>query len=153
MVRKYAAVFAARGEEIRVPAECLVEMGLAEGERMVVEALPGRLFLTPFWDAQAVRGDLREIARDLEAIRSRLRRVAGVLPDLSGSAEEEEPFPGFPAAGAAAGAAGPPVASGAAAAAADLLGTLECILADDIEPALAKLLEAVALASGQAGEV
>jgi glutathione S-transferase len=121
-MRRYGTLFSAsEEEEIRVPAECLAELGLAEGARVVVEAVPGRLLVTPYWDAQAVRADLDAIARGLAGLRGRLRRVAGLLP---------------PPADADSAAADP---------GADLLGTLECILVDDLEPALAKLRQAVAL--------
>jgi hypothetical protein len=125
MVRRYAAVFPAVGEEVRVPPECLAEMGLAEGERVVVEVMPGKLLFTTFWDVQAVRSALGGIARDLAEVRARLRHVAGLLPE-------------------------PPEAGEAAVSdlGADLLGTIEVILADDLEPALTKLQEAVAVTLG-----
>jgi hypothetical protein len=136
MVRRYVAVFpVAGGEELRVPSEYLAEMGVAPGARVVLEAAPGRILLSTFWDVQKVRSDLGAIARDLEEIRGRLRRVAGLLPELTGggAAKMAEETPEIAEVGA------------------DLLGTLECILADDVEPALAKLQEAVAITLGQLG--
>ncbi|HZF14182.1 MAG TPA: hypothetical protein VFE33_35750 [Thermoanaerobaculia bacterium] len=120
MIRRHATIFATGEEEVRVPPGCLAELGLAEGARVVVEAAPGRLLLTPYWDVQAVRADLHAIARDLAEVGSRLRRVTGLLP------EPAEP-------------------AGAAEVGADLLGTLECLLADDLDPALAKLQDAMGL--------
>jgi hypothetical protein len=125
-MRRTATLSSTPNEEVRLPADCLAELGLGEGARVVIEAIPGRLLLTAYWDARAVGADLGEIARDLEALRSRLLRLAGLLPE--------------PAVPEAAEAALAPLDAGA-----DLLGTLECILADDLEPALAKLREAVAL--------
>jgi len=130
VIRRQATIFAAvTEEEVRVPAGCLAELGLGEGARVVVEAAPGRLLLTPDWDVQAVRADLHAIARDLTEARGRLRRVTGLLP------EPAEP-------------------SDAAQVDADLLGTLECLLADDLEPALAKIQEAIGLLQeeGDAGD-
>jgi antitoxin component of MazEF toxin-antitoxin module len=138
MVRKYAAVFPARGEEVRLPPECLAEMGLVEGTRVVLEASPGRLLLTPFWDVRAVRSDLGTIATELEEIRARLRRVAGLLPKPLADAEPDRTDGTDPTEMFAVGI--------------DLLGTLECLLADDLEPALAKLQEAVTLTLGQLEE-
>src|SRR5262249_45668760 len=120
VMRRQATVVSSPDEEMRVPPGCLAELGLGEGARVVVEVTPGRLLLTPYWDAQAVRADLDGIARDLTEVRRRLRRVMGLLPE-----------PAEPAASAEAGA--------------ELLGTLECLLADDLDPALAKLQQAVAL--------
>jgi antitoxin component of MazEF toxin-antitoxin module len=135
MVRRYATVFPSRGEEVRLPPECLAEMGLAEGTRVVLEASPGRLLLTPFWDLPTVRSDLGTITDDLKEVRARLRRVAGRLPAPTESSEPERPdTPEMFAVGL------------------DLLGTLECILADDLEPALAKLQEVVVLTLGQMGD-
>src|SRR5262245_3939307 len=91
MVRRYAAVFPAAGEEVRVPSDCLAEMGLTEGERVVVEATPGKLLFTAFWDVQAVRSALGGIARDLAEVRTRLRHVAGLLPEpMEGEAAVSE---------------------------------------------------------------
>jgi len=137
MVRRYAAVFPAEDEELRVPPECLAEMGVAPGTRVVLEATRGRILLSTFWDVQTVRSDLGTIARDLEEIRGRLRRVAGLLPEPGGmgTAKIPEEAPEIATVGA------------------DLLGTLECILADDVEPALAKLQEAVAITLGQLGGI
>ncbi len=131
MVRRYAVVVPSEGEEVRIPAECLAEMGVVLGARVAVETMPGRLLLTPFWDVQAVRSDLGTIAHDLEAIRARLRRVAGLLPEAAEEPEEAVAAPALFELGA------------------DLLGTLECILADDLGSALAKLDEAVTLTLGQ----
>ena len=133
MMRRYAAVFPAADGEVRVPQECLAELGLAQGTRVVLEATPGRLLLTPFWDVETVRADLGAIARDLDEIRGRLRRVTGLLPETPPQPSE------------------PPEPPEVAAVGADLLGTLECILADDLDPALAKLQEAVAVTLGQLG--
>jgi hypothetical protein len=138
MVRRSMEIFPTEGDrrdEVRVPPECLAEMGIAPGTRVVVEATPGRLLLSTFWDAREVRSDLGAIARDLEEIRGRLRRVAGLLPEPR-AAGTAEPTPGTPEISEVG---------------ADLLGTLECILADDIEPALVKLQEAVATTLGQLG--
>jgi antitoxin component of MazEF toxin-antitoxin module len=132
MVRKVASVFPSRGEEVRLPPECLTEMGIAEGARVVLETRSGRLLLTPFWDVRTVHSDLGTIASELEEIRARLRRVARLLPESA-----ESPAPETPEMFAVG---------------IDLLGTLECILADDLEPALAKLQEAVTLTLGQLGE-
>lgn len=135
MVRRYAEVFPSRGEEVRLPPECLAVLGLAEGTRVVLEAGPGRLLLTPFWDLPAVRSDLGTITDDLREVRARLRRVTGLLPAPTEDSDPErsdtqEMF----------------------AVGLDLLGTLECILADDLEPALAKLQEVVVLTLGQMGD-
>jgi hypothetical protein len=148
MVRRYAAVFPAAGEEMRVPQECLAEMGLAQGTRVVVEATPGRLLLTPFWDVQAVRSDLGAIARDLAAIRGRLRRVAGLLPGPSGAGLPNPVISVTPEMPEMPETLETPEMAEVGA---DLLGTLECILADDLEPALAKLQEAVAVTLGELG--
>jgi hypothetical protein len=129
LMRRTATVSADPGEGVRVPSDCLAELGLGEGARVVVEAIPGRLLLTPYWDVQAVGADLGEIARDLEEVRGRLLQLAGLLPETAVPEAAES-------------ALGPLKAESAGA---DLLGTLECILADDLEPALAKLQEAVAL--------
>jgi hypothetical protein len=132
MMRKYASVFPSRGEEVRIPSECLAEMGIAEGARVVLETRPGRLLLTPFWDLRTVHSDLGTITSELEEVRARLRRVARLLPEPAESPALETPE--------------------MFAVGIDLLGTLECILADDLEPALAKLQEAVTLTLGQMGE-
>jgi antitoxin component of MazEF toxin-antitoxin module len=126
VIRRQATIFSAPEEEVRVPPGCLAELGLGEGARVVVEVAPGRLLLTPYWDAAAVRADLHSIARDLAEVRRRLRRVTSLLP------EPAEPD------GAAEGAESTAEVGGA-----DLLGTLECLLADDLDPALAKLQEAL----------
>src|SRR3954452_17076888 len=79
-MRRTATLSSTPNEEVRLPADCLAELGLGEGARVVVEAIPGRLLLTAYWDAQAVGADLGEIARDLEEVRGRLLRLAGLLP-------------------------------------------------------------------------
>ncbi|HTQ80639.1 MAG TPA: hypothetical protein VMM92_11625 [Thermoanaerobaculia bacterium] len=131
MVRRHAVVFATQGEEMGVPADCLAAMGFAPGERVTVEASPGRLQLTPFWDAEAMRADLRGLALDLESLSARLREVAGRLPEPPNDADLPSPLD-LNAVGT------------------ELLGALECILADDLEPALAKLRDAVDLTLGAA---
>lgn len=128
MIRRYATILAAgKEDEVRVPPGCLAELGLDAGARVVVEAAPGRFLLTPAWDVQAVRADLDAIARDLAEAGRRLRRLTGLLPE-----------PAEPADAAEVGA--------------DLLGTLECLLADDLDPALAKLRDAMGLLQELGGE-
>lgn len=116
---KRVKVFTEESGRLEVPADCLAELGVPSGEWATVRAAPGRLVITPAGALGDLTAEVGSVARELDAVRTRLRDLAvgmaaAVPADYEGGRETE------------------------------ILGTLQCVLADAIEPALAMLGEAAA---------
>jgi hypothetical protein len=125
MPRKPVPVHASPQNEVRVPADWLPELGIAEGEPASPQLARGRLVLTRLPDLPGVQSRLSSIAERLEVLRDELAETARELP------EPLEPLSG---------------AEAAADAESDVLGTIECLLSDEFDPAIRKL-RAVAAAT------
>jgi len=116
-------VHSAPDQEIHIPAPWLVELGLAEGQPATVEILRGRLVLTRPRDLRSVQGELTAVAEAMESLRDRLAAAARQLPEPleTGSGSEALDLEG------------------------DILVTIECVIGDEIDPAIRKLRIAAAI--------
>jgi hypothetical protein len=94
----------------------LKRFGFAPGQAVLVRFDQERLEILPMSSPEVVRDKLKQAAGELRAFRERMRNLVKELP--SGSDEELEED------GTLEG---------------ELLGMLECLLSDDLEPALRKL--------------
>jgi hypothetical protein len=97
-------------------AMALERSGFGPGQRVLVRFGPGRLQVLPFTTTQEVRDGLALVAKDLRLLEARIRELLIRLPTLSDEQlETGETLEG------------------------ELQGLLECLLADDVVPALRKL--------------
>lgn len=101
--------------------EALSAAGLAAGTRLLVRLSPGRLSAGPFPEPDDVQGRCRLLAADLGDSAERVRELLATLPAVPAEGLAEE---------------GPETVESS------IQGTLECVLADDLEPAIRSLLEA-----------
>lgn len=101
--------------------EALSVAGLAAGTRLLVRLSPGRLSAGPFPEPDDVRGRCRLLAADLGDFAERVRELHARLPPPPEEVLAEE---------------GPETVESS------VQGTLECVLADSLEPAIRSLLEA-----------
>jgi hypothetical protein len=128
MRRRPVTVRSAPENQVRVPADCLAEMGFAEGGPASVQVSRGRLVLTAPREIREVQSELGQLARELESLRDRLAEVVGELPEPADAVLRAEM----------------PADVGT-----DLLGTLEVVLNDDIDPAIQKLHAAATVTDEQ----
>ena len=94
--------------ELRLPADCLNALGLAEGTSGTVRVSPERLVLTPEMEIGRAREEIAALAAELEGAQEALRRLARALPREPGEVE-------------------------------DVRAALECLLQDELLPAVRKL--------------
>ena len=128
MRRRPVTVRSAPENQVRVPADCLDELGFAEGGRASVQVSRGRLVLTAPREVREVQSELGQLARELESLRDRIAEVVGELPEPADAVLRAEV----------------PADIGT-----DLLGTLEVVLNDDIDPAIRKLRAAATVTDEQ----
>jgi GNAT superfamily N-acetyltransferase len=95
--------------------------GLPVGARLLVRLSPGRLWAGPFPEPDDVRGRCRLLAADLADFAERVRELDAGLPAVPAEVLAEE---------------GPETVESS------IQGTLQCVLADGLEPAVRSLLEA-----------
>jgi antitoxin component of MazEF toxin-antitoxin module len=131
MLRRPVTVHAALENEVRIPADCLAEMGVPEGGPASVQAARGRLVLVTPRSVRQVQAELWELARGLEDLRDRLTEMCRELP--------EPPDPMLRA-------------EVPADVEADIQGTLECVVSDDLDPAIEKLRAAAAVTAQELRE-
>jgi len=94
----------------------LERYGLAPDQEVVVRFRPERLEIRPRNTPEEIRQKLRAAAEELKSLRERVQGWARELPEVPDeSLENEETLEG------------------------ELLGLLECLLGDDLEPAIRKL--------------
>jgi hypothetical protein len=101
------------GESLEVALE---RCGFTLDQPVVVRFAEERLEVRPLSTPEAIRDKLREKAGELRAFREKIRGLANELPSVS----DEELEEGATLEG-------------------ELLGMLECLLADDLDPAIQKL--------------
>lgn len=121
MSRELAAVLTVHANHLVIEAqgegeEALASWGLPAGSRVLVRVSPGRLWAGPFLEADDFQGRCRVLAQDLEDFAERVRELHARLPAVPAEegAETEESL---------------------------LRSTLECVLADRLDPAVRSLLE------------
>jgi hypothetical protein len=101
------------GESLGVALE---RFGFTLDQAVVVRFAEERLEIRPLSTPETVRDKLREKAGELRAFREKIRGLANELPSVSDEElEEESTLEG------------------------ELLGMLECLLSDDLDPAIQKL--------------
>jgi hypothetical protein len=101
------------GESLGV---ALKRFGFTLDQAVVVRFAEERLEIRPLSTPEGIRGKLREKAGELRAFREKIRGLANELPSVSDEElEEESTLEG------------------------ELLGMLECLLSDDLDPAIQKL--------------
>lgn len=108
--------------------ETLSAAGLPVGARLLVRLSPGRLSAGPFPEPDDVRGRCRLLAADLADFAERVRELDAGLPAVPAEGLAEE---------------GPETVE------TSIQGTLQCVLADDLEPAIRSLLEAGGLSQDE----
>ena len=116
MNRRPVTVHAAPENEVHFPSAWLSELGFAVGQPATVEVARGRLVLTRQSDIRGVQNELTAVADGLQGLRDRLAAAALQLPEPAESGGSE----------------GPDLEG-------DMLGTIECVIGDEIDPAIRKL--------------
>ena len=101
--------------------EALSAAGLPAGARLLARVSPGRLSAGPFPEPDDVRGRCRLLAADLADVAERVRELDAGLPAVPAEVLVEE---------------GPETVESS------IQGTLQCVLADGLEPVIRSLLEA-----------
>ena len=128
MPRKRVILRSAPEDQVHVPAELLAAMRVADGGTVSAQVSPGRLVLTAPREIGEVQSELGRVARELQGLRDRLADMAGELPEPAEAVLRAEVPPDVES---------------------DVLGTLEVVLNDDIDPALRKLRAAAAVTPEQ----
>jgi len=122
MIQKIFALEYVRDEPdvkvLRVPGSLSPALHLREGTQVVVRASRGCLLVLPEVDTKGLRARVAELAAELEAVQGRILEIAHTLPDLPGGLLGGED----------------PLSEEL-----EILGTLECVVGDDIQPAIQKL--------------
>jgi hypothetical protein len=102
--------------ELRLPEDCMSELGTKSGTRGMVQVSRQRLFLVPIPDVVELRAEIRAFAEELESGSATLQQILTSLPSgpdpLTGITRDED---------------------------VDLRTELECILHDQLRPAIQKL--------------
>ena len=124
MPRKRVILRSAPEDQVHVPAELLAAMRVADGGAVSAQASPGRLVLTAPREIGEVQSELGRVARELQGLRDRLADMAGELPEPAEAVLRAEVPPDVET---------------------DVLGTLEVVLNDDLDPALRKLRAAASV--------
>lgn len=126
MSREFAAVLSVHANQLVIEAqedweEALSAAGLTEGARLLARLSPGRLSAGPFPVPDDVQGRCRLLGADLADFAERVRELSASLPEppAEGLAEKS-----------------PETVESS------IQGTLQCVLADDLEPAIRSFLEA-----------
>ena len=126
MLRKPVTLRVAEEGEIRLPRECLAGLGLGAGSRGMVQVFQQRMLLVPLLEVPEVQMEIAAFAEEMETGVGALERLLGGMPrKLEGQTSGPE-------AGADVGA--------------DVRAALECVLHDDLRPAIRKLREAAGVA-------
>lgn len=128
MLRKAVTVHSAPEGEVRIPPGWLAELGMTEGGQASAQIASGRLVLASSRDIRQMQSELWELSRGLEELRDRLAEMSRELPEPSDAMLRAE----VPADVEA-----------------DVQGTLECIVSDDLDPAIEKLRAAAAVTAEQ----
>src|SRR5262245_9584404 len=128
MLRRLVTVHSAPENEVRIPAGWLAEMKLADGDPAAAQIAGGRLVLAAPRNIRQVQSELWELARGLAELRDRLAELSRELPEPPDAMLRAE----VPADVEA-----------------DVQGTLQCIVSDDLDPAVEKLRAAAAVTAEQ----
>lgn len=121
MQRIFTVTYAAGEEGLRLPESLQAELQLADGAPAVARVSRGCLMVLPWLDTPGIRMKVVDLALELEAVQERMATLARSLPDVP--ADEDAVLPE-----------------------AEILGTLECVLADDLGPAIRKLRQTAEMA-------
>jgi len=130
MLRKPVLLRVAEEGEIRLPRECLKGLGLDAGSRGMVQVSQQRMVLVPLVEVPEVKMEIAAFAEEMETGAVALERLLGGMPrnllGLSGAEPGEEEG-------------------------AEVRAALECVLHDDLRPAIRKLREAAGVAEAEDG--
>jgi hypothetical protein len=103
----------------------LERFGFRPGQQVVIRFMRGRVEIRPRGTPEAVKERLKLKARDLRDLAEQMRDLARELPSLSGD----------------------PTVDGAAGLEEELVALVECLLVDNLEPAIRRLEEVDGLGS------
>lgn len=126
MSHEFATVLSVHANELVIEVqepwkEALSAVGLADGVRLLARLSPGRLSAGPFPEPDGVQGRCRLLGADLADFAERVRELHASLPDPPAEVLAEK---------------SPETVESS------IQGILECVLADDLEPAIRSFLEA-----------
>jgi hypothetical protein len=119
MLRKRVTLRVAEEGEIQLPRECLKGLGLDAGSRGMVQVFQQRMLLVPLLEVPEVRREIAAFAEEMETGVTALDRLLSGMPRRLGGGSEDGTEEG-----------------------AEVRAALECILHDDLRPAIRKLREA-----------
>jgi hypothetical protein len=129
MLRKPVTLRVAEEGEIRLPRECLKGLGLDAGSRGMVQVFQQRMLLVPLLEMPEVQMEIAAFAEEMETGAAALDRLLSGMPRRLGGAEND------PEIGA------------------EVRAALECVLHDDLRPAIRKLREAAGVAEADGAEI
>jgi hypothetical protein len=98
------------------PGLALKRFGFAPDQPVVVRFSEQRLEIRPVGSLGAVRDEMLHSVEELQTFRDRMQGLLGILPHVTDEELETDATPGG-----------------------ELLGTLECLISDDLDPAIRKL--------------